>query len=126
MRLTEQGLRVFLIWGGLNGLEAQDLYYRTYCFAECNTRQKSIGELYIGNDFFAEYFLSVTRQRLCRASLSSRQENLSSRCQVMVMEPLPRAVVTLGKGSLFAECLLYRHLAKKLHVAPLPVPLPSV
>jgi hypothetical protein len=28
------------------------------CFAECDTRQKKLGELYIGNDFFVEYFLS--------------------------------------------------------------------
>jgi hypothetical protein len=36
------------------------------------------------------------------------------------------AIVTLSKGSLFAECLLYWHSTKKLLVAPLPVPLPSV
>jgi hypothetical protein len=26
-------------------------------FAECDTQQRELGELYIGNDFFAEYFL---------------------------------------------------------------------
>jgi hypothetical protein len=25
-------------------------------FAECNTRQRTLGELYIGNNLFAEYF----------------------------------------------------------------------
>jgi hypothetical protein len=34
-------------------------------FVECDTRQRELGELYIGNSFFAEYFLSGTRQRLC-------------------------------------------------------------
>jgi hypothetical protein len=32
-------------------------------FAECDTRQRELGELYIGNDFFAEYFLPDTQQR---------------------------------------------------------------
>jgi hypothetical protein len=31
-------------------------------FVECNTRQRTLGELYIGNSLFAEYFLSGTRQ----------------------------------------------------------------
>jgi hypothetical protein len=31
-------------------------------FAECDTWQRKLGELYIGNNFFAEYFLSNTRQ----------------------------------------------------------------
>jgi hypothetical protein len=34
-------------------------------FAECDTRQRDLSEQYIGNDFFAEYFLSGTRQNLC-------------------------------------------------------------
>jgi hypothetical protein len=29
-------------------------------FAECDTRQRELGELYIGNGFFAEYFYRVT------------------------------------------------------------------
>jgi hypothetical protein len=29
-------------------------------FVECNTRQRTLGELYIGNGLFAEYFLSGT------------------------------------------------------------------
>jgi hypothetical protein len=37
---------------------------------------------------------------------------------LQVSEPLPSATVTLGKGSLFAECLLYRHSTKKLPVGP--------
>jgi hypothetical protein len=42
------------------------------CFAECDTRQRKLGELYIGNGFFAEYFLSGTRQTLCQVSLGTR------------------------------------------------------
>jgi hypothetical protein len=57
-------------------------------FAECNTRQRTIDELYIGNSLFAEYFLSGTRQR-----------------KVTVTAPSD------GDGS-FAECLL-RHSAKR-------------
>jgi hypothetical protein len=30
-------------------------------FAECNTLQRELGEQYIGNNFFAEYFLLGTR-----------------------------------------------------------------
>jgi hypothetical protein len=29
-------------------------------FAECDTQQRELDELYIGNGFFAEYFLSGT------------------------------------------------------------------
>jgi hypothetical protein len=58
-------------------------------FAECNTRQRTLDELYIGNSLFAEYFLSGTRQR-----------------KVTVTAPSD------GDGS-FAECLLW-HSAKRL------------
>ena len=30
-------------------------------FVECGTRQRGLGEQYIGKGFFAEYFLSATR-----------------------------------------------------------------
>jgi hypothetical protein len=97
------------------------------CFAECNTRQRTLGELYIGKSIFAEYFLSGTRQRLCRVSFGTRQK------KVTVTAPSD------GDGS-FAECPR-RHSAKKVYLpsvwwtgtrqrtlqwAPLPVPLPSV
>jgi hypothetical protein len=39
-------------------------------FAEC------LGEQYIGNGFFAEYFLSGTRQSLCQVSLGTRQRKV--------------------------------------------------
>jgi hypothetical protein len=42
-------------------------------FAECNTWQRKLGELYIGNNLFFEYFLSGTRQRLSRVSAGTRQ-----------------------------------------------------
>jgi hypothetical protein len=83
-------------------------------FAECNTRQRTLGELYIGNSLFAEYYLSGTRQR-----------------KVTVTAPSD------GDGS-FAECRLW-HSAKRSMLpsvcsrgprqrltqwAPLPVPVP--
>jgi hypothetical protein len=78
------------------------------------TRHRMIGELYIGNSLFAEYYLSGTRQR-----------------KVTVMAPSD------GDGS-FAECLLW-HSAKRpilpsvcsrgprqrlIQWAPPPVPVP--
>jgi hypothetical protein len=68
-------------------------------FAECHTRQRTLGELYIGNNLFAEYFLSGTRQRLCRVSFGTRQR------KVTVTTPSD------GDGS-FAECVLW-HSAKR-------------
>jgi hypothetical protein len=60
-------------------------------FVECDTRQRKLGEQYISNDFFAEYFLSGTRQRLCRVSLGTRQRKV--------------VVTTPGNGDgAFAEC----------------------
>jgi hypothetical protein len=83
-------------------------------FAECYTRQRTLGELYIGNSLFADYFLSGTRQR-----------------KVTVTAP------SNGDGS-FAECLLW-HSAKRsilpsvcsrdprqrlIQWAPPPIPVP--
>jgi hypothetical protein len=49
------------------------------------------GKQYIGKGFFAEYFLSGTRQRLCRVSVGTRQRK--------------GAVTALGNGDgSFAEC----------------------
>jgi hypothetical protein len=42
-------------------------------FADCNTRQRTLGKYFIGKGFFAEYFFSDTRQRLCRVSKNTRQ-----------------------------------------------------
>jgi hypothetical protein len=44
------------------------------------------------------------------------KEKLPSQRQVIVTETLLSSTVTLGKGSLFTECLLYRPSAKKLPV----------
>jgi hypothetical protein len=63
-------------------------------FAECNTRQRKLGELYIGNGFFAEYFLSGTRQRLYRVSTGTRQR------KVVV-------AATSNGDEAFAECPRY-------------------
>jgi hypothetical protein len=54
------------------------------------------------------------------------KEKSPSRRQVTATKTLPIATMTLGKGSFFAECLLYCHSAKKPPVGPLPVPLPRV
>jgi hypothetical protein len=35
-------------------------------FAECRTRQRALGKIFVGKGFFAECLLSGTRQRLCR------------------------------------------------------------
>src|SRR5688500_7096744 len=67
-------------------------------FAECNTPQRTLGELYIGNILFAEYFLSGTRQR-----------------KVTVTAPSD------GDGS-FAECLLERPSTKTGPVGPTASP----
>jgi hypothetical protein len=74
-------------------------------FAECRTRQRVLGTQCIDKAFFAEYFFSGTRQRLCRVPGSTRQRKA--------------AVTAPGDGdSVFAECRRW-HSAKEL-------PLPSV
>jgi hypothetical protein len=75
-------------------------------FAECDTRQRKLGELYIVNDFFDEYFLSGNRQSLCRVSLENRQRKVA-------------VTATGNDDEIFADCTLYWHSAKS-------VPLPSV
>jgi hypothetical protein len=92
----------------------QRQFYTRQMLCECNTRQRTLGELYIGNSLFAEYYLSGTRQR-----------------KVTVTAP------SNGDGS-FAECRLW-HSAKRSMLpsvcsrgprqrltqwAPLPVPVP--
>jgi hypothetical protein len=96
-------------------------------FAECNTQQRTLGELYIGNDLFAEYFLSDTRQRISRVPFGTRQR------KVAVTAPSD------GDGS-FAECLPWHSVKRpilpsvffhgprqrRLQWAPPPVPVPRV
>jgi hypothetical protein len=41
-----------------NNLLCRDWKTLGKLFAECDSRQRSLDELYIGNGFFAEYFLS--------------------------------------------------------------------
>jgi hypothetical protein len=60
---------------------------------ECDTRQRRLGELYIGTDSLPITFYRALGKKM---SLSRRQ--------VTAMEPVPSAQrVTLGKGSLFTE-----------------------
>jgi hypothetical protein len=68
-------------------------------FTECNTRQRTLDELYIDNGLFAEYFLSGTRQRICRVPFDTRQRKVTV------------TALSDGDGS-FAECLLW-HSAKR-------------
>jgi hypothetical protein len=69
-------------------------------FAECDTRQRELSKQYISNDFFTDYFLSGTRQRLCRVPVGTRQR---------------KATVTAPDNgdNTFTECPLI-HSAKKL------------
>jgi hypothetical protein len=67
-----------------------------------NTRQRTLGELYIGNGLFAEYFLS------CHLTLG--KEKSLSRCQVTVTDPLPS--VSFGTRQ------------RRLQWVPPPVPVP--
>jgi hypothetical protein len=46
-------------------------------FTKYDTRQRSLGELYISNDVFADYFLSGTRQILCGVPLSTRPRKVA-------------------------------------------------
>jgi hypothetical protein len=51
----------------------KDYFTLGKAFAECYTRQRTLGKNFIGKGFFAECFFSDTRQRLCRVSKSTRQ-----------------------------------------------------
>jgi hypothetical protein len=83
-------------------------------FAEYDTRQRKIGKLYIGNDFFAEYFLLGTWQRLYRVSLGTRQRKVAITVPGDGDEAIAECHrVALGKGSLFTECPLSDSLGKE-------------
>jgi hypothetical protein len=58
-------------------------------FAECDTRQRKLGELYIGNNFFAEYFLSGLCKNFTECHPVLGKEKPPSRRQVTVMDPVP-------------------------------------
>jgi hypothetical protein len=51
-------------------------------FAECNTRQRTLGKYFIGKGFFAECFFSDTRQRLCRVSKNTRQRKTRGKLKI--------------------------------------------
>jgi hypothetical protein len=51
-------------------------------FAECNTRQRTLGKDFIGKGFFAECFFSDTRQRLCRVLKSTRQRKTLGKLRI--------------------------------------------
>jgi hypothetical protein len=85
-------------------------------FAECDTRQRKLDELYIGNDFFVEYFLSGTRQSVtlgkesstnyisATTSLSSTFYRALGRVSLGTRQR-KAAVMALGNGDgAYAEC----------------------
>jgi hypothetical protein len=51
-------------------------------FAECNTRQRTLGKDFIGKRFFVECFFSDTRQRLCRVSKNIRQRKTLGKLRI--------------------------------------------
>jgi hypothetical protein len=53
-------------------------------FADCNTRQRTLGKDFIGKGFFAECFFSDTRQRLCRVSKSTRQRKTLGKLRIEI------------------------------------------
>jgi hypothetical protein len=90
--------------------------YTTYTWM-CDSRQRGLGELYIDNRFFVEYFLLGTRQSLCRVSAGTRQR------KVTIMTPSDDdGAFTECPGSLFAECVLTSHSAKRASVGPFGSP----
>lgn len=68
-------------------------------FAECDTWQKSLGEMYIDNGFFVKFFCRSIGKKI-----------------TVTAETLLSAAVTFDKVSIFVECLLYQYSAKKSHV----------
>jgi hypothetical protein len=70
-----------------------------------DTWQISLSGMYISISFFAKYFLSGTRKRLCQVSPGSRQR------KVVVMMPS-------NSNGEFDECLLYRPSATGAPVGP--------
>jgi hypothetical protein len=49
-------------------------------FAECRTRQRRLGTQFIGKAFFAEYFLSGTRQRKAAVTATSDGDGVFAEC----------------------------------------------
>jgi hypothetical protein len=46
-------------------------------FAECDTRERGLDKLYIGNDLFAECIMSGTQQTVCRVPSGARQRKVT-------------------------------------------------
>jgi hypothetical protein len=113
-------------------------------FAECDTRQKKVGELYIGNDFFAEYFLSSTLLSVTRYStkkvaitsdgngdgtllsvrrITSRQRD---RRRTALSVPLSSALGGTRQRLLLCRVPRLQRSAKKLYQCPCVPSLPSI
>jgi hypothetical protein len=63
-------------------------------FAECRTRQRGLGEQYIGKAFFAEYFFGYSAQTLPSARQYSTKKSRRHSDEVTETAPLPSV---LGK-----------------------------
>jgi hypothetical protein len=75
-------------------------------FAECDTQKRRLGELYIGNNFFAMYFLLDTRQGEVAITAPGDGDGAGA-----CVECPPSDT---RQCSLFLECPLYWQSAKKL------------
>jgi hypothetical protein len=60
-------------------LQALDKAQKT---TECDSRQRGLGELYIDNNFFVEYFLSGTRQRKIAVTMQSDGDEAFPECPI--------------------------------------------
>lgn len=86
---------------------------------QCDSRQRGLSGLYIGNCFFVEYFLSsvtwYSAKKIRHYSVKWRWRGL---CRALGKECsrglLCQSREALGKGSLFTECLLDYCKTKKL------------
>jgi hypothetical protein len=83
-------------------------------FVECDTRQRRLGELYIGIDFLMSTFYRVLGKSFVECHSVLGKEKSSSRREGDGDGAYAKCHEILDKDSLFAECLLYWHSAKKL------------
>jgi hypothetical protein len=83
-------------------------------FAECNTRQITLGKLYIGSGLFAEYFLSVTRQRKVTVTAPSDGDRSFAECLLWHS----------AKRPILPSACYHGPRQRRVQWAPPPVPVP--
>jgi hypothetical protein len=71
-------------------------------FVECYNRQRILGKHFIDKGFFAEYFFSDTRQRLClcRASKNTRQRKTLGKLKIAKPRKTAKHFLNYGNNSL--------------------------